>query len=59
MLVYHDPDKRNTLTRYNKGPRRNQYMMIIAGWYAGAFSAQSDTEALNTFKRIIREEGAA
>ena len=32
------------------------YKMKISGWYAGGFSAASDTEALQIFKRILKGE---
>lgn len=55
MIIYSDPARGNVLT-VERRPRRSLYKTTVHGWYGGAFYAANDTEALDTFKRILREE---
>lgn len=56
MTIYHDPTKGDTLTLKHRGYHRHQYAAEIGGWYAGGFSAKSDTEALKIFRRLLGGE---
>ena len=60
MFIYQDAEKGHALTRTYKGKHRSLYAMTLGGWYAGGFSAKSDTEALRVFRLVMsREEAAA
>lgn len=56
MIVRDDGESR--LERVYTGPRVNHYTMIVAGWYGGGFSARSDTEALEVYRRALDVEEA-
>lgn len=51
MFIYSDIIENDFLIKAG-----NVYKMKISGWYAGGFSAKSDTEALQIFKRILKGE---
>lgn len=52
MFIYSDILENDFLIKTDA----NHYKMKISGWYAGGFSAPSDTEALTIFKKIIKGE---
>lgn len=56
MFIYKDIIENDFLIRSETLQRVNHYKMKISGWYAGEFSAGSDTEALQIFKRILKGE---
>lgn len=56
MFIYKDIIENDFLIRSETLQRVNHYKMKISGWYAGGFSAGSDTEALQIFKRILKGE---
>lgn len=51
MFIYKDIIENDFLIKVG-----TQYKMKISGWYAGGFSAPSDTAALEIFKRILKGE---
>lgn len=52
MFIYKDILENDFLIKTEK----HHYKMKISGWYAGGFSAGSDTEALAIFKNILKGE---
>lgn len=56
MFIYKDIIENDFLIKIETLNRVNHYKMKISGWYAGGFSAASDTEAPNIFKRILKGE---
>lgn len=54
MFIYKDILENDFLIKIETLKRVKHYKMKINGWYAGGFSASSDTEALNIFKRILK-----
>lgn len=59
MFIYKDILENDFLIKTETLKRVNHYKMKIGGWYAGGFSAKSDTEALQIFKRILKGEKIA
>lgn len=59
MFIYKDILENDFLIRSETLQLVNHYKMKIGGWYAGGFSAASDTEALEIFKHILKGEKAA
>lgn len=51
MFIYRDIIENDFLIKTATG-----YKMKISGWYAGGFSAENDTAALEIFKRILKGE---
>lgn len=51
MFIYKDILENDFLIKAG-----NVYKMKIGGWYAGGFSAASDTDALQIFKHILKGE---
>ena len=49
MFIYRDILENDFLIK----TEAHHYKMKISGWYAGGFSAASDTEALAIFKTIL------
>lgn len=58
MIIYHD-EKENTLVRESEGVFFKRYKMYVNGWYAGGFSADSDTTAVHIFKCILAADKEA
>ncbi len=56
MFIYKDIIENDFLIKTETLQRVNHYKMKISGWYAGGFSAKSDTAALEIFKRILKGE---
>lgn len=56
MFIYSDILENDFLIKTETLKTVNHYKMKISGWYAGGFSAVSDTEALEIFKKIIKGE---
>lgn len=56
MFIYKGIIENDFLIKTGSFKTVNHYKMKISGWYAGGFSAASDTEALHIFKRILRGE---
>lgn len=56
MIIYNDPGHGNKLERVYTGPRVKQYRAIINGWYAGGFSAKTDTAARERFIQMLHAE---
>lgn len=54
MFIYSDILENDFLIKTDTLKTVNHYKMKISGWYAGGFSAPSDTEALAIFKRILK-----
>ncbi len=54
MFIYSDILENDFLIRSETLKTVNHYKMKINGWYAGGFSAPSDTEALAIFKNILK-----
>ena len=54
MFIYSDILENDFLIKTETLKTVNHYKMKISGWYAGGFSAPSDTEALAIFKRILK-----
>ena len=54
MFIYSDILENDFLIKTDTLKTVNHYKMKISGWYAGGFSAPSDTEALVIFKRILK-----
>ena len=52
MFIYSDIYENDFLIKTES----HHYKMKINGWYCGAFSAASDTEALSIFKGILSGE---
>ena len=56
MFIYNDILENDFLIKTESLKTVNHYKMKISGWYAGGFSAPSDTEALEIFKSILEGE---
>ena len=56
MFIYSDIYENDFLIKVEVLKTINHYKMKISGWYAGGFSAASDTEALEIFKSILEGE---
>ena len=56
MFIYRDILENDFLIKTETLKTVNHYKMKISGWYAGGFSAASDTEALAIFKTILEGE---
>lgn len=54
MFIYSDILENDFLIKTETLKTVNHYKMKISGWYAGGFSAASDTEALAIFKNILK-----
>lgn len=52
MFIYSDILENDFLIK----TEAHHYKMKISGWFAGGFSASSDTEALAIFKTILEGE---
>lgn len=56
MFIYSDILENDFLIRTETLKTVNHYKMKINGWYAGGFSAPSDTAAREIFIRILEGE---